>query len=479
MAKQYTKGTWTDEVLVGDPRYDIKTDAGSPINEDVQIVLNNDVVEAGTAADEPKMSNIEDGIDALDTQVNQDGVAIVAAGAEVLGELAVTEGGDDSTPAAGKVALYAKADGLLYSKDDAGVETQVSGGASGVGGNLLTNPNFNIWQRGTTFTAATLPANSDDNYLADQWILLSDGNDIVDVSRQSISPPEGSRYFLQSDVQTANKKFGFLQLLRAGNSIPLQGKSVSLSIRAKSTAAAIRNIRAAIISWDGTADTVTSDVVSAWGAEGANITPVANWTLENTPANLALTTSWQTFTIENVALDTAGIKNIGVFIWVDDADAAVNDILDIGWVKLEIGAAATDFIPPDTKVDESACQKSLVYIGNTGSLLLIPFIGQRAITTLIDVHMLTPSFIWSAPVLLSSSPAFNGGSPTGNQISFYDNSAGNWATISGTAALSLYATSTQGVLFRLTASTSFSGTAGVIGNVYFGSTCWIALSAEL
>lgn len=36
-----------------------------------------------------------------------------------------------STPASGRVALYAKSDGLLYSKDDAGVETLVSGGSAG------------------------------------------------------------------------------------------------------------------------------------------------------------------------------------------------------------------------------------------------------------------------------------------------------------------------------------------------------------
>jgi hypothetical protein len=36
-----------------------------------------------------------------------------------------------ATPAAAQVRLYAKADGLLYSKDDAGAETLVSGGAGG------------------------------------------------------------------------------------------------------------------------------------------------------------------------------------------------------------------------------------------------------------------------------------------------------------------------------------------------------------
>lgn len=42
-----------------------------------------------------------------------------------------------STPASGTVALYAKSDGLLYSKDDAGAETPVSGG----GGSLTSTSN--------------------------------------------------------------------------------------------------------------------------------------------------------------------------------------------------------------------------------------------------------------------------------------------------------------------------------------------------
>lgn len=37
-----------------------------------------------------------------------------------------------STPASTKVVIYAKSDGLMYSKDDAGVETLMSGGSSGI-----------------------------------------------------------------------------------------------------------------------------------------------------------------------------------------------------------------------------------------------------------------------------------------------------------------------------------------------------------
>jgi len=57
---------------------------------------------------------------------------LAAAGIEAV---VFTEGAAPSTPASGLVALYAKADGLLYSKDDAGVEAAVSGGGGGGGGN--------------------------------------------------------------------------------------------------------------------------------------------------------------------------------------------------------------------------------------------------------------------------------------------------------------------------------------------------------
>lgn len=69
MAKIYTKATWTDEVLAGTERYNILEDEGTPIEENVQIVLDTSVAIAGTAVDADKMNNIEDGVDALDTLV--------------------------------------------------------------------------------------------------------------------------------------------------------------------------------------------------------------------------------------------------------------------------------------------------------------------------------------------------------------------------------------------------------------------------
>jgi len=49
-----------------------------------------------------------------------------------MSRLLLNEGAAPSTPAAAKVAVYAKADGQVYSKDDAGVETQLGNVAGGV-----------------------------------------------------------------------------------------------------------------------------------------------------------------------------------------------------------------------------------------------------------------------------------------------------------------------------------------------------------
>jgi hypothetical protein len=76
MAKQYEPTDWNDDALVGDPRYGVKQDDGTPIEglQNVRISLENDVAEAGTPVNAEHMNNLEGGVDMLDTIVNQDGV---------------------------------------------------------------------------------------------------------------------------------------------------------------------------------------------------------------------------------------------------------------------------------------------------------------------------------------------------------------------------------------------------------------------
>jgi len=220
--------------------------------------------------------------------------------------------------------------------------------------NDIINPEFNIWQRGTAIDSTTVYPNDDATYGADRWALLSDGDDIVDYSRGSTSPPTGSKYFLHSEVETINKKFGFLQIIENLNSLKYTGEKASLRFQVKGT---LDNCRAAIISWDSTADSPTLDIISAWGAEGTNPTLVTNWTYENTPADIPLTTSWVEHKIQGIDIDTSGMTNLAIFIWADDTDGALGETLQIGKVKLELNSICTKFIPPLFNEDVNGCQR--------------------------------------------------------------------------------------------------------------------------
>jgi hypothetical protein len=229
------------------------------------------------------------------------------------------------------------------------------GGALAGFRNHLLNGAMMVAQRGTSFTS-TSSGNSDDTYNLDRWTLLSDGNDIVDVS-QSTEAPTGGLNSIALDVETVNKKFGILQIIEQKNCIGLIGNTVTLSFKAKvSSTTKLDNLKAAIISWSGTADTVTSDIISAWGAEDTNPTLVANWTYENTPADLSPTTSWASYSV-SAAVDTASTKNIGVFIWSDVTDTTLGDFLYITDVQLEIGSVATPFERRPYQTEVGLCMR--------------------------------------------------------------------------------------------------------------------------
>ena len=218
-------------------------------------------------------------------------------------------------------------------------------------GNRLINGNFDVWQRNTTFTQ------NDDLFIADRWNALQEANSSWTFARDTDVPTTGSRYSLKCSNATANNQAAIVQILEAADAKQLANQTVSLSFWAKTTGLEISNLRAAILSWSGTEDVVTSDVISTWAQNGTNPTWATNWTMENTPANLALTNSWQQFTIEDVAIDTASMKNIAVVIWVDDGTIASGDDFWVTQVMLNVGGGASEFVPRTYAQELALCQR--------------------------------------------------------------------------------------------------------------------------
>lgn len=259
-----------------------------------------------------------------------------------------------TTPSAGYKKLYFDTDDKIYAVDDAGAakalatELYADGAAkNNLYSNLLINGNMDVSQRAATFVSG---ANNDDVYTLDRWNLLSDGNDTFDVSQDAVTDLAGSNYAIKLDVETS-KRGGIIQFIESKDAIKFRGQTVSLSFKVKS--ANIAALRAAVLSWDGTADAVTSDVVSAWAATP---TFVANWTAENTPADLTVTSGWTTVTIEGILLDTANMNNLAVFIWTPNEET-IGDIVYISQVKVNQGATASSFVPKSYEEELFACQR--------------------------------------------------------------------------------------------------------------------------
>lgn len=218
------------------------------------------------------------------------------------------------------------------------------GGAPSNAENLIINGDFRIAQRGTSFSAGS---NNDAAYTLDRWLLLSDGNDILDVSQEGSVIPAGARNALLLDVETANKRAGVCQIVEADNAKITIGAVASLSFKARKGAgnATVDTLRVLIAAWSGTPDDVTSDVVDTWGTEGNDPTLAESWTIEASETFL-LTDEYQTFKLENVAIDTASAANIAVLLMLENDDATVGDLVYIGDVHLCCGPSAVAVFTP-------------------------------------------------------------------------------------------------------------------------------------
>ena len=241
--------------------------------------------------------------------------------------------------------------------------------------NLLYNGNMNVWQRNVTATP------NDDVYTgADRWNFLTETNGAWTVARDT-DVPVGSQYSMKFTNVTLNNQCGIVQILENLDSKQLDDGVVSLSFYAKTSGTEIANLRAGIITWGSTADAVTSDVFSAWAQDGTNPTLAANWTYENTPSNLALTSTWTRYTIDNVAIDTATVNNVAVVIWTDDGTIAANDDFWITQVQLNYGAKNAAFQHRTYAEELALCYRYLHVITTVGSNQSMGF-GWAPSTTL-------------------------------------------------------------------------------------------------
>lgn len=333
--------------------------------------------------------------------------------------------------------------------------------------NAIINGGFEIWQQNTTITSAsTYVVNNDDTYGPDQWIHLAEANNSANYSRDTTAAdlPGGTHACLKAVVSTANNnKFGFLQVIENANTKALLAAgtgngTVSISVWLKATAG-ISNVRVGVLKWASTADSVTSDVVSSWGADGTNPTLVANWTYANTPSNLSVTTSWAQYTISGISCGgVSNTNNLAVFIWNDDkTTTATTDIMYITGVSLVRGSYAQTYSPRPFEHELALCQRYFQKSWSTDTTVSTS--GTAGLIMTLSGAAGNASFLWSVhrtfhvPMRIAPTVTLFDQAGTSGKVSFYSSAFVDAQT--GTAA----GQSTNGFYAFSTGNATYCGNA--------------------
>ena len=228
------------------------------------------------------------------------------------------QGSTPTNPASTKHKLYLKDDGIAYTLDSSGNENPVGVAALK---NKLINGGFDLWQRGTSFATP-----SDGTYGPDRWTMWPKAGNTLTFSRQAFTlgqtdvPGEPAYYFRMDKTAGAGGNPEVRH--RIEDVRTFAGQTATASFYAKASAA--RNLLIEPLQSSGS------------GGSGSGAP---------TGQNVALTTSWQKFTL---TFDVPSISGFTLgtghyltfrFRWNDTS----NGTIDVARVQFEKGSVATEF----------------------------------------------------------------------------------------------------------------------------------------
>jgi hypothetical protein len=232
----------------------------------------------------------------------------------------------------------------------------------------IINGNFDIWQRGTSFSNPT-----DNSYTADRWQVRYDGSGVgLTVSRQALSPGElegKSKYFCRYAVTapgTGNTQHQFAQRIEGVNLF--NGQKVTISFFAKADAP--RAIKCAI-------DQVFGDGGSPTEYNAGGLSP-----------EIVLSTAWQrysyTVTLPSISGKVIGPNDHLRLLFALPADTTF--VIDIAQVQLCAGDVALPFQPRTVGEELVLCRRYCrvygvgvpgVAVSSTGAVLFVSDLHMR------------------------------------------------------------------------------------------------------
>jgi hypothetical protein len=212
-----------------------------------------------------------------------------------------------------------------------------------VNANPVLNSAFQVWQRGTSFTATSA-------YTADRW--YKGGNTPHTFSRQATNDTTNLpfiQYCLRAQRDSGSSATGIMQLanmFETVNSIPYAGKTVTFSFYARAGA-----------NYSPTSSALSAQVRTGTGTD-QNL--FSGYTGSATPITVSatLTTTWQRFQ-GTATLSSSATEMCVYFESTPTGTAGANDYYEVTGVQIEIGSVATPFKTYAGTIEEelAACQR--------------------------------------------------------------------------------------------------------------------------
>ena len=203
----------------------------------------------------------------------------------------------------------------------------------------IINGNFDIWQRGTSFTNPSVGA-----YLADRWANVLGGGTTT-VTRQTTGIPVGSTYCLRI-TQTDLSFLNVAQVLESSTVDKIKGKTVTFSVKVRRNDTLTTGI-SLIIEKNATADTLTG---GTWSTVGYTTVTNANIPTGTTSSD------WYDLTI-TVTIPTDGTAN-GIRIQLNYMSLSPNGgYVEYAQVQLCAGSVALPFQPKSYAEELRDCQR--------------------------------------------------------------------------------------------------------------------------
>jgi hypothetical protein len=283
--------------------------------------------------------------------------------------------------------------------------------------NAIINGDFNVWQRGTSFTSV-----ADGTYVADRWFYSKISSAVHDITLSSDVPTvaQAGRLFknsLKADCQTVDSSIVSGDLVRISqriegfNWLPLAQRTITLSFWVKATKTGIYCVSLGNSGADRSyVAEYTVNASNTWEFKTITFTAspsAGTWNYEN-GVGLALTFTLASGSTFQTTKDT---WQTGSFFatanQVNACDSTSNDFFIAG-VQLEAGSVATPFEYRTVQQELSLCEryfeKSYDYSQYAGAITTTGMIQERVAGSSLNITVSFRSIKRTAPSVVFYNP---------------------------------------------------------------------------